>query len=113
MTPKQIAALKTKSLAKWRTIAAEGAHANTALSADDCGYCEIYCDGCRDCPLFRVRLCDDGIGRAYYTVRRARNAAHAGDNTHIDESKKAAAVMVAAIERDIARDAKKAKRTKP
>lgn len=113
MTSKQIAAMKQKSLAKWRKIAAEGVQAYTPLSADACGYCEIYCDGCRDCPLFRVRLCDDGIGRAYRTVYLLRGAVRAGDNSHIDESKKAAAVMVAAIERDIARDAKKAKRTKP
>jgi hypothetical protein len=112
MTSKQIAAMKKKSLAKWRKIAAEGVQADTPLGADTCGYCEIYY-GCRACPLFRVRLCDDGIGRAYWTVRCAKGAARAGDNSGIDESKSAAAVMVAAIARDIARDAKKAKRRTP
>ena len=110
MTSKQIAALKTKSLAKWRKIAAEGVQAYTPLGADTCGYCEIYYD-CRACPLFRVRLCDDGIGRAYWTVKCVQNAVRAGDQRGISNSKKAAAVMVAAIERDIARDAKTKRRT--
>jgi hypothetical protein len=111
MTSKQIAALKKKSLAKWRKIATEGAQAYTLLGAEDCGYCEIYFNMCRDCPLFRVRLCDGGNGRAYWTVHCARNAVRLGDNRGIEKSKAAAAVMVAAIARDIARDAKTKRRT--
>ena len=107
MISKQIAALKTKSLARWQKIAVSGVSVFTLLSADECGYCAIYCNSCDACPLFRRSLCDDGGGRAYRTVYLLRGALRARDNSHIDESKKAAAVMVAAIERDIARDAKK------
>lgn len=117
MTPKQIRVLKTKSLAKWRKIASEGNAYDTPLSPEDCGYCLIAgynamankgCSCCQ-CALRFAHLCEGGKGLAFQVVFHHKM----GIDTPQRVVKTAAEIMVAAIERDIARDEKERKSIKP